>query len=92
MMTTDSHWPQPQREREERAMASEAFFLSHNRLVVDRYRSRVLEIFVIFNCESSSSTRADEICLSVCLSVCLFVCAICEIHLLKVHQANQSTV
>ena len=52
MMTTDSHWPQPQREREERAMASEAFFLSHNRLVVDRYRSRVLEIFVIFTCES----------------------------------------
>ena len=28
----------------------------------------------------------------VCLFVCLFVCAICEIHLLKVHQANQSTV
>jgi hypothetical protein len=42
----------------------------------------------IFNCESSSSTRANEICLCVC--VC--VCAICEIHLLKVHQANQSIV
>ena len=32
------------------------------------------------------------VCLSVCLSVCLFVCVTFEIHLLKVHQANQSTV
>ena len=40
----------------------------------------------VFNCESSSSTIYN-----VCLSVCLSVTKV-EIHLLIVHQANQSTV
>ena len=40
----------------------------------------------LINCESSSSTNYN-----VCLSVCVCVLKV-EIHLLKVHQANQSTV